>query len=204
MINLGASKSIEMEDLWDLYPNDKFRAANENYQNFVTQTTPLIFGLWRTLKHHLLLQLLTGFLASILAFSGPFFLNRILIFLEENNPTWMYGLTLVLSLFIASLTKSLLDGQTYFRGRRIGTRVRAIIIGQVYSKTLRTQNSSLNTGHVLNLMQVDTNKIVELACYLQYFFTTPFQILVAIFALYQILGWSSFAGVFVMMLVCGI
>ena len=194
-------------------------------------------------------------LASLLSFSGPFFLNKIIKFIEnpQSLPSDHYALLLVLGLFACAMTRACADGQAYFLGRRIGTRVRASLISELYSKSLRriqhasrhhhpteslklphseespaTETTPFNTsskpcppqdaspslidnknaeasngthsGEIINLMSVDTNKILEVSCYLIYIWTTPLQICICIGFLLSVLGWPALAGVALMVL----
>jgi ABC-type bacteriocin/lantibiotic exporter with double-glycine peptidase domain len=136
-----------------------------------------------------------------LSFSGPFFLNRILKYVEDpssfENQDWAF--LLVAGLFLASITRSIADGQTYFLGRRIGTRVRAALIGELYAKSLRRIQAS-STGDILNLMSVDSTKVLEVSCYLMYVWTTPLQVLICISFLIYVLGWPALTGIGIMVL----
>jgi hypothetical protein len=132
MIRLGRKNSLELHDLWDLYPGDTARLANQLFLSALPHCPTFIKALWATLKHHILMQFLTGIGGAIFAFSGPFFLNKILRFLSDQNSNYILGYLYVLSLFLCTSLRSVLDNQTYFRGRRIGLRIRSTIIGQVH------------------------------------------------------------------------
>ncbi|EWC45608.1 hypothetical protein DRE_05169 [Drechslerella stenobrocha 248] len=56
-----------------------------------------------------------------------------------------------------------------------------------------------NVGAIINLMAVDSFKVAEVCAYLHFLVAaTPVQLTVAILLLYQVLGWSSIAGIGVM------
>jgi len=57
-------------------------------------------------------------------------------------------------------------------------------------------NSQVTAGTVINLMAVDSFKISEISAYLHFLWaTTPVQAIVAVVLLYQVLGYSSIAGI---------
>jgi ABC-type multidrug transport system fused ATPase/permease subunit len=57
-------------------------------------------------------------------------------------------------------------------------------------------DSQVTTGAIINLMAVDAFKVSELCAYLHFLWAnTPVQVVVAIFLLYRILGYSSIAGI---------
>ena len=56
------------------------------------------------------------------------------------------------------------------------------------------------TGEIVNLMSVDAQRLMDLVTYLYGLYTAPFQIILALFLLYNFLGPSVFAGFGVMLL----
>ena len=91
--------------------------------------------------------------------------------------------------------------------------MRAAIIAELYAKSLkRVSNASsgslsvdddmnaASSGEIINLMSVDTQKILEVSCYLMYTWTTPLQICLCVGFLVYILGWPALAGIFIMFL----
>ncbi|KAG0129773.1 P-loop containing nucleoside triphosphate hydrolase protein [Tuber indicum] len=56
-----------------------------------------------------------------------------------------------------------------------------------------------NAGAIINLMSVDSFKVAEVCAYLHFLVAgVPVQVVIAVVLLYQILGWSSIAGIVVM------
>ena len=56
------------------------------------------------------------------------------------------------------------------------------------------------SGEVVNLMSVDTQKLVDLMPFINMLWSAPFQIIIALYMLWQILGVSVLAGLLVMIL----
>lgn len=68
-------------------------------------------------------------------------------------------------------------------------------------KALRISNTARKTftvGEIVNLMAVDAHRFVDLTTYLNMIWSAPFQIALAIYFLWQSLGPSVLAGLFVM------
>lgn len=228
------------------------------YEKTRYQYDSLIKRLFIIVRLNLAYQAFFALMSAILSFSGPFFLNRILSFVQQPSSTsYWIAFLYVVGLFSFSSIRAICDGQTYFNGRRIGTRIRAVIIGEIYAKALRRVNKSsssldvkevksttssasqsgnssrrgsdgitgssataaphhkphtfgdsaltevhesASTGEIVNLMAVDTQKVLEVSCYIHYIWSTPFQAVICIFLLVQVLGWPAFAGVIWMLL----
>lgn len=57
-------------------------------------------------------------------------------------------------------------------------------------------DAQVTTGAIINLMAVDATKVSEICAYLHFLWAnTPVQVVVAVFLLYRILGYSSIAGI---------
>jgi ABC-type multidrug transport system fused ATPase/permease subunit len=62
-------------------------------------------------------------------------------------------------------------------------------------------DAQVTTGTIINLMAVDAFKVSEICAYLHFLWAnTPVQVVVAVYLLYRILGYSSIAGIGMMML----
>ena len=79
-------------------------------------------------------------------------------------------------------------------------RVRAGLVTAIYEKALRISNDerSRASGDIVNLMSVDATRMQELCGYGLIAISGPLQITLAFISLYNILGWSAFVGVAIM------
>lgn len=69
------------------------------------------------------------------------------------------------------------------------------------SQETEKPDSQVTTGTIINLMAVDAFKVSEICAYLHFLWAnTPVQVIVAVVLLYQILGYSSIAGISMMAL----
>jgi len=67
--------------------------------------------------------------------------------------------------------------------------------------TSKGGDEQANVGTIINLMSVDSFKVSEVTAYLHFLFAAaPTQLIVAIFLLYRILGYSSIPGLIVMVI----
>jgi ABC-type multidrug transport system fused ATPase/permease subunit len=140
---------------------------------------------------------------AVLIFLPTILLREILLYVEDpttrsREAAWLS----VLGLFVASFCQCVGDGQSLWIGRRISLRIRAVIVGEVYSKALRRRDVALkggdslqdpadmkhsntqekkdknvtalqtNHGAIINLMAVDAFKVSEISAYLHYLFAS--------------------------------
>jgi len=72
-----------------------------------------------------------------------------------------------------------------------------------FFKALRISNTakkSFTTGEIVNLVAVDAYRFIDLIIYLNSIWSAPLQIALAVYFLWQLLGPSVLAGLFVMIL----
>ncbi|RDX45811.1 multidrug resistance-associated ABC transporter [Lentinus brumalis] len=131
--------------------------------------------------------------------------------------------------FISSLCKAESDAQHLWYGRRAATRIRTELMTAIYDKALKRKDYSgivdkdaankkakppgakedakadepkagADIGKIVNLMAGDANRISMTASAMYFVYGAPFEIVIASIFLYQLLGWSAFAGFFVLIL----
>lgn len=146
-------------------------------------------------------------------FGPPLFLNKIIKYIESGNQgdrepastAYLY----VFGLFITGAVQTLAVQQALYIGRTLGIRIQSIVIGEVFSKSLRRRDDTgapsdgkgeESKGNVNNLLSVDAQKIAELVAYIFYLYSYPIQIVISIWCLYKLLGVAALWGVLVMIL----
>ncbi|CAH1793465.1 unnamed protein product [Owenia fusiformis] len=144
--------------------------------------------------------LLSGFyklIYDLVSFVNPQILNLLIAFVGSGDPFLWRGYIYAVSLFVVSVFKSIMF-QQYWHGCYVtGLRVRTAVIAAVYRKSIRLNNAakkSSTVGEVVNLMAVDSQKLLEAPPFLHMVWSAPFTIAVAIYFLWQQLGPSVLAG----------
>jgi hypothetical protein len=133
----GYWKPLELSDIWNVAMQDKAEVVLSHFRQ-IRKTHSLALRLVIHFKSALLLQGAWCMLASVFMFIPTLLLKAILEYLEnaENTPVsaaWLY----VILLFASGAVQAVGDGQGLWLGRKICIQLRAIIVGEIYSKTLR-------------------------------------------------------------------
>lgn len=218
MMKEGFRRTLNDNDLIELPPNNRAKHTLTDF-NKHKSSPKIVATLIKTFRWPLFYQTLYCLSNSVLIFGPPFFLNKIIKYIEnpQGEPVstaYLY----VLGLFITNSAQSLLLQQGLYIGRMLGIRIQSIIIGEVFSKSLRRRDESGSTdsanapedqeaetkkdtkGNVNNLLSVDAQKIAEIAAYVFYLYSYPLQIVLSIWSLYKLLGNAALWGVLVMVL----
>lgn len=249
----GYHKTLELSDVWNVTLRDKAETVLAQFRQ-VKKTHSLAVRLLLHFKRQLLIQGSWCMLASVFMFLPTLLLKAILEYLEDSQRTpasaaWLY----VILLFLTGAVQAVADGQALWIGRKVCIQLRAIIVGEIYSKMLRRKaaastdtelgkeqkkdpsqfwrkvagcwpgqrqksqhggdpvsssisqkpaDAQTNNGTVINLMSIDSFKVAEVSAYLHFLWAAvPVQLIMAVCLLYQVLGFSSFAGIGLMTLI---
>jgi ABC-type multidrug transport system fused ATPase/permease subunit len=133
-----------MNDIWSLKLEDNAFPSLLKFHRIKWHKRFAVNLFYQFRKLFFYQSVLTSF-EAILLFFPSMLLKKILEYVEspESQSTSLAWLFVILMIFSAPIS-SALSGRGLFLGRRICTRMRAIIIGEVYSKALRRQITSFS------------------------------------------------------------
>ncbi|CAG8506025.1 1335_t:CDS:10 [Funneliformis caledonium] len=207
LLTKGFRKTLNEKDVYEM-PNF-VRASNVLKDFRLHRKQSFLRSMLYTFRKELCVQFFYSISWSVLTtFAPPFFLRKILLFVQNypNNgdETQVTAYLYVIGLFLGSVVPSLCFQQALFIGRQLGIKTQAIIIGEIYSKSLSRKDTTGviddeetkdKTGKITNLMSVDATKVSEVIAYLFYIYCFPLQIIISILLLYLLLGVSALMGV---------
>ena len=250
IIWIGWKRTLEMTDVWNVTLKDKAEHVLTQFRQ-VKKTHSLALRLLIHFQKQVLLQGAWCMLASVFMFLPTMLLKAILEYLEDQDNTpvtaaWLY----VILLFVTGCIQAVGDGQALWIGRKVCIQLRAIIVGEIYSKTLRRKaaastesdpekpedsvkkpllkrvttfftqqrmklegknvskpvaakksDAPATNGTIINLMSIDSFKVAEICAYLHFLWAAvPVEVIMAVALLYNVLGFSSLAGIGLMCL----
>lgn len=216
MMKEGYRRTLNEDDLYELVPENRAKSILASYRS--NKSHSLLWGIFKTFKKPLIAQFLYCSVWNIGMFGPPLFLNKIVKYIENPNSTEpaSTAFVYVLLLFITGAVQTLAVQQALYIGRTLGIRIQAIVIGEVFSKSLRRRDNSSSLkeedgskeddqkddtkANVNNLLSVDAQKLGEFIAYIFYVYSYPIQIVVSIACLYELLGVAALWGVLVMIL----
>ncbi|CAI6345192.1 unnamed protein product [Macrosiphum euphorbiae] len=136
-----------------------------------------------------------------LMFVSPQVLKYLISFVENSTEPLWRGYFYIFLLMMTTMLQTLFSSQYFHRMYLVAMRVRTALTLAIYHKALRISNTarkSFTTGEIVNLMAVDANRFIDLITYLNMVWSAPLQIFLAVYFLWQLLGPSALAGLFVM------
>ncbi|KAJ3384810.1 hypothetical protein HDU92_003409 [Lobulomyces angularis] len=145
MLRIGDRRPLEEADLWELSEIDRSKHVINRFHESKKISNSIYIRL-------LYVQMCCGVITAVLSFAGPYFLNKIVSWIEKPDDSLFGPWGLLISLFSCSVLKAINDGQMFFLGRRVGLRLRSILVGEIYSKALRramTAGAAIATEEVM-------------------------------------------------------
>lgn len=213
MMKYGYKEFLTQDDLWNLRKRDTTQATADAFERaWDEQLEKKNPSLW---------------IAMAQAFGGPYLraafiktasdcLNFIQPQLLRFLIAWVYsygpgqtpqppikGAAIALSMFAVSILQTSCLHQYFQRGFETGMRIKSALIATIYRKSLRLSNegrAAKSTGDIVNYMAVDAQRLQDLTQFGQQLWSAPFQILLCMLSLYQLVGVSMLAGVGIMVL----
>jgi hypothetical protein len=118
---------------------------------------------------------------------------------SESSAALCYALLL----FALPVAKTCVEQAYFYRCQCINLGVKSAITTAVYSKATRLSASAKTgstSGEVLNLMQTDASRLGDLMTYLHVLWSALLQTVGYLAILYSYMGWSTFGGLLMMLL----
>lgn len=137
-----------------------------------------------------------------LQFVSPQLLRAMIGFVGSGEPAWK-GVFYAVLMFVTASAQSLILSSYFQRMYIIGMRIRTCLISAIYRKSLVLSNAAKKestTGEIVNLMSNDAQKFMELMVFLNMLWSAPYQIALALYFLWELLGVAVLSGVGIMVL----
>ncbi|KAL3423537.1 ABC metal ion transporter [Phlyctema vagabunda] len=213
MMKYGYKEYLTEEDLWNLAKRDTTKATGTVFQEAWSyelehrKHPSLWMAIFRGFSGPYFRGAVFKTVQDTLAFIQPQLLRLLIRFVksyETGNPEPVVrGAAIALAMFTVSVAQTMALHQYFQRAFETGMRIKTALTAAIYTKSLRLSNegrASKSTGDIVNYMAVDTQRLQDLTQYGQQLWSAPYQIVLCMVSLYQLVGVSMFAGVGAMIL----
>ncbi|KAF2086948.1 multidrug resistance-associated protein 1 [Saccharata proteae CBS 121410] len=203
----GYKNFLTQEDLWSLRKRDTTRATTATFEEaWEAQLEKKRPSLWLAIFRAFGAPYFRGAViktaSDVLAFVQPQLLRLLITFVDsyrtDDPQPIIRGAAIALAMFAVSVSQTACLHQYFQRSFETGMRIKSALTAAIYSKSMRLSNegrAAKSTGDIVNYMAVDTQRLQDLAQYGQQLWSAPFQIVLCMLSLYQLVGLSMLAGV---------
>ena len=214
MMKYGYREFLTQDDLWNLRRRDSTKTVggilDDAWEEELEKKRPSLWiAMFRGFGWPYLWGTVIKTFSDALSFVQPQLLRLLISFVDSyrnGNPhpqPVIRGAAIALAMFAVSVGQTVLLHQYFQRAFETGMRVKASLTAMIYAKSMKLSNegrASKTTGDIVNYMAVDTQRLQDLTQYGQMLWSAPFQIILCMLSLYQLVGISMFAGVGAMIL----
>lgn len=214
LMQKGSKEFITENDLPALLPRDESENLGNDLQGALEKHSSVWLALFLSYGGPYMGAAFLKLLQDSLAFLQPQLLRWILAYISNYQstkgaanllvgPSPLEGYFIAVIMFVASMTQTVVLHQYFQICFETGMRVRAGLVTAIYKKSLvlsSDERGSRASGDIVNLMSVDASRLQDLCTYGLIAISGPFQITLAFVSLYNLLGWSAFVGVAIMII----
>jgi multidrug resistance-associated protein (MRP) len=190
------------------------KLLNGNSNDFVEENVPkekeaatkkleppsVIYNLFKMFKFEFFAAMIIKGFADVLQFANPYLLQALINYVSDADAKMWQGLSYALLMFGASQLRSFLVNYYFYIMFRMGIKLQSAMTGAVYRKTLRLSNGARRdktVGEIVNLMAIDIERFQLVTSQIQQYWSSPFQICLALIFLFNTLGIAALPGVLI-------
>ncbi|KAF9072745.1 P-loop containing nucleoside triphosphate hydrolase protein [Rhodocollybia butyracea] len=191
--------------------NLKARGFTRLDPSFGAPKRHIFFGLMRIFSFEYIILILMSLLNITAEFASPVGINRLLNYIETGGqdavvPLWFW----ISWLFFSPVIQSLAKEYYQFIANRMQVQAEALLTELIFEHSLRIrpvndthraaedegkEDPDRNiVGRLNNLVTTDLANVMAAKDFFELFVQTPVQIVLCVFFLYIVLGWSAFVG----------
>ncbi|KAJ8439179.1 hypothetical protein Cgig2_027105 [Carnegiea gigantea] len=213
LFRIGRNQLLELADVPLVPESETAEMATELLEESLWKQKTNAFSLpnaiFCTMRKSLLGNAFLALANTIASYIGPLLITSFVDFLSRKSDAtgYRYGVILAVIFFLAKCIESLTQRQWYFGAARIGLKVRAATISLAYKKSLdlKLVDSRQGSGKIINLINVDAEKLGDFFLHIHGIWLFPLQVFFALVILYINLGLApAFAAFFstVLVVIC--
>lgn len=209
LVDIGNKEIFQQNMHWELRKSeDSAELVNKLKTAWHSSKKPTLFSLLTKIHSKLFFwSLLLSVFASLFQYTGPLFLYLIIHYVEDPNQNINYGILLVSGIVVSRICQAILYSQSNIYVETLGINFKNSINSIVYDKLMRfslMRSIDHSTGSLINHIQVDSEKIYNLAMAIGGSIILPLQIGVGIFMMCEVIGWAFWSGLGVIILMGGV
>lgn len=214
LMSRGYETFLTADDLPNLTKENSTKYSSDKFEKYWkteldTKKNPsLTWALMKTFGGQFFTGSFFKMLQDLLQFTQPQLLRLLIKFVtdyskKKEDATLTRGFTIAAGMFFVAIIQTAVLHQYFQRVFEVGMKIKSSLTASIYKKSLvlsGEDRGKKTTGDIVNLMSVDTQRLQDLCQYGQTLWSGPFQIILCLVSLHNLLGNSMWAGVVVMVI----
>ncbi|XP_070538467.1 ATP-binding cassette sub-family C member 5-like [Ptychodera flava] len=203
LIKKAYRHGLKMDDLWQCGETDSAdhnaQMLDEMWKDEVRRKgndkASLPSVLAKFTKHRVILSVFFVWGVSVGSLFNIVLLQQLLTYIQDNEASVLYGLSLAFALALSEAIKCTLFGAATLTQIRTAMRLRCAIVTLVYQKLLKFQNlQGKAIGEIINLFTNDGDRLVDACNQVHFVFNGPLILLLTVIYTTYVLGPAALCG----------
>jgi ABC-type bacteriocin/lantibiotic exporter with double-glycine peptidase domain len=207
-------KRMEMDDLFELHPFDKTVQQYEDFMDITEEEEKkgeeedkltLLGMLWVQFRFDFMKAGVVKLINDYVQFAMPFVFSLLIGFMdsEYKSPFQGFGYFLAVSFFLLGVIKTINENSYFQRIAKVMLHVRSVLVLRIFNKALALSpaaRQSRTIGEIVNYMQLDVDRIAGFLWMAHQVWSSIHQTIGYLLLFYYYIGWSTFIGLAVMLM----
>lgn len=213
MMRRGYKVFLTENDLWGLAKSDQTKRTGSDFgdawakeNKYRPESPSLWIALGRSYGGPYMVAAVFKIGNDIAQYIQPQLLRLLISFVQSYQPSFIpepivKGAAIALAMFATAVFQTSMVHQYFQRAFETGMRIKGGLASAIYRKSLKLSSegrATKTTGDIVNYMAVDAQRLQDLTQFLHQAWSAPFQIVICMVSLYNLVGWSMMAGIVVM------
>ncbi|KAL0091774.1 hypothetical protein J3Q64DRAFT_1831157 [Phycomyces blakesleeanus] len=229
VIYFGFSNELTRENIYSLTYQHLTRFVYEEFRETLASANrkQILLRIYKANRGVIWAQFIFSVSAMLVSYMNPYFQQKLLEYIADPqgrsiNIAYAY----VFGMAVVGIIKLVCSGIQLWAGRRWNVRTYAMLDAEIYAKTLKRKDMTgnigkekvegkdnndssdkdddkkpfSNTGKITNLMSIDADRLADTSSYIFTLYNAPLEVAVAMFYLYQLLGFAALVGFGIMII----
>eukprot|EP00759_Apiculatamorpha_spiralis_P001852 PhF_6_TR10612/c0_g1_i1/m.17118 len=206
LLRIGYSRQLVASDVYELEPGmfteevrDEFHKAWEAEVKKKGKDASVLHAVWNVYKWELFLSMMWKACYDGASFGQPLLLNALLLWIQQASPSDSNcpGYVMATLMVLVTFMLPILENSYFYVVYRTGQKSRSALTDAVQRKALRIHpraRDEIGTGAIVNHMTIDAEMLEWVFNSMNYLWSAPIRIGIALYLLYESLGYASFVG----------
>ncbi|KAF0690852.1 hypothetical protein As57867_017739, partial [Aphanomyces stellatus] len=207
LLSLGNQRQLDPSDIWPLQVENQCKVVSATFEPTFQKTRSLVRTVVATYGWRFLLIGAMQIVSVGCTLFGPVVLKHILSALEGHTPFDLRQvLHYILALFAANVAQAFISAHSTFQNQLVTVKLTSALQHLLFHKSLALDakcRREKTAGEISNMFSSDIQWILNFSIFANQLWLIPIQVGVTLVMLYDVIGWATFvgAGVIVVMLV---
>ncbi|RHY85045.1 hypothetical protein DYB26_000706 [Aphanomyces astaci] len=207
LMALGNERQLDPADVWPLQLENQCSVVGRVFEPVFIQSHSIMWAIASVFGWDMLWILVMQVGKVLGSLYGPYVLQQIVLSMESNAGFDItYCLELIASLVVVRVVSALLSAHSDLQMQMVVVKVTSALQHLLFQKSLRLDATSRrvkSTGEISNLFLTDIPTIVVFSMVGNELVILPVQIILTLWLLYTVIGWSTFVGAAVVVFTLG-